>query len=167
MRWNLVMCGSRREAYDRFLRETSSSSDELIVLLVDSEAEVTKAPRAHLAARTGDEWTFWDQALDDQVQLMVQTMETWLIADAEALRSYYGTHFNRNVLPKRQNLEEVSKENVSSALARATRKTQKGKYHKIRHASELLIRLDPEKVKKRCRHCKRLFETLTELIEAA
>ena len=167
LRWHLVMCGSRREAYERFLREAASSTDEFIVLLVDSEAEVTKAPKAHLAERAGDEWTAWDQALDDQVHLMVQTMETWLVADAEALRAYYGGRFNSNVLPKRPDLEKVPKENVGPALARATLKTQKGEYHKIRHASELLARIDPEKVQARCRHCRRLFETLTEAIEVA
>ncbi|MDE2977561.1 MAG: DUF4276 family protein [Acidobacteriota bacterium] len=166
IRWNLVMCGSRREAYESFLRETPSS-DEFTVLLVDSEAKVSKAPRAHLAARPGDKWTSSHQALDDQVHLMVQTMETWLIADAEALGTYYGSHFNRNALPSRQNLEEVPKEEVSSALERATQKTQKGEYHKIRHASDLLALVGPEKVKERCRHCKRLFDTVTAAIEAA
>ena len=51
--------------------------------------------------------------------------------------------FNGNSLPKRQDLEEAPKENVSSALARATQKTQKGEYRKIRHASELLALCGP------------------------
>jgi len=166
IRWNLVMCGSRREAYDSFLRETPSS-DEFIVLLVDSEGKVTKAPKAHLAARPGDKWTSWHQVLDDQVHLMVQTMETWLIADADALGSYYGAHFNRSALPSQQNLEEVPKRDVGSALERATQKTQKGEYHKIRHASDLLVLVGPGKVKERCQYCKRLFDTLMAVIDAA
>ena len=165
--WNVVMCGSRRKAYERFMGEASAAREDFIVLLVDSEEEVTRAPKAHLAARSGDGWTDWNQTLESQVHLMVQTMETWLIADIETLRSYYGSRFNDNALPKRQDLEKVPKENVSLALARATQKTQKGEYHKIRHASELLARVDPEKVKARCRHCKRLFDTLTSVIEAA
>ncbi len=166
MRWNLVMCGSRSETCERFLGEMSSSLDEFPVLLVDSDAEVNKAPKAHLAEMTGSAWA-WDQALEEQVHLMVQTMETWLVADVEALRAYYGRHFKSNVLPKRQDLEKLPKENVGSALARASRRTQKGEYHKIDHASELLSRVDPEKVRRRCRHCKRLFDTLTSVIENA
>ena len=98
---------------------------------------------------------------------MVQTMETWLIADVGALGAYYGRQFNGNALPKHQDLEQAPKQLVDSGLVRATVKTQKGRYHKIRHASELLFRVDPEKVKERCPHCRRLFETLTAMIDAA
>lgn len=167
MRWNLVMCGSRRVAYDRFLHEVSTSSDEFVVLLVDSEEEVTSSAREHLAARPGDEWTNWSGATGRQVHLMVQTMETWLIADVEALRQYYGQGFNERVLPKRQNLEMAPKQEVASGLRRATEKTQKGRYHKIRHAGELLARIDVEKVQSRCPHCKQLFDSLIAEVGAA
>lgn len=167
MRWNLVMCGSRRVAYDRFLHEVSTSSDEFVVLLVDSEEEVTSSATEHLAARRGDGWTNWSGATGRQVHLMVQTMETWLSADVEALRQYYGQGFNERALPKRQNLEMAPKQEVASGLRRATEKTQKGRYHKIRHAGELLARIDVEKVQSRCPHCRRLFDTLAEAIETA
>jgi hypothetical protein len=98
---------------------------------------------------------------------MAQTMETWIIADPDALSAYYGHTFRKNVLPRAQNLEAVAKDDVAKALAEATRDTQKGSYHKIRHASDLLKQIDPAKVQKRCRHCVRLFETLLKLVQEA
>ena len=83
------------------------------------------------------------------------------------LRGYYGQGFNAGALPRRPNLEEVSKADVERSLKRATAGTQKGRYHKIRHASDLLQRIDPETVKARCRHCERLFIELGRLIDAA
>ena len=101
------------------------------------------------------------------IHLMVQTMEAWIVADANAVSGYYGQGFNAGALPRRPNLEEVSKADVERSLKRATAGTQKGRYHKIRHASDLLQRIDPETVKTRCRHCERLFIELGRLIDAA
>ena len=42
-----------------------------------------------------------------------------------------------------------------------------GRYHKIRHAGDLLRRIDVNKVRERCRHCERLFNTVAEQIKAA
>ena len=59
---------------------------------------------------------------------------------------------------------EVSKHDISEGLTRATAGTQKGPYHKIRHAPHLLQRIDPAAVRQRCGHCERLFATLLDLI---
>jgi hypothetical protein len=91
---------------------------------------------------------------------MVQTMETWIVADATSLVRYYGQGFNRNALPRALNLETVDKAAVENALNQATRNTQKGIYHKIRHASEILGMLQSEEVRKRCPGCERLFYAL-------
>lgn len=91
---------------------------------------------------------------------MVQVMETWIVADTDALEKYYGRGFRPNQLPRRQDLEEVSKESVATALERTTAETTKGTYHKIRHASDLLARLDPKRVKERCRHFRTMWEWL-------
>ena len=42
----------------------------------------------------------------------------------------------------------------------------KSRYHKIRHARDLLSRIDPTRVRQRCGHCDRLFSKLSALIEA-
>jgi hypothetical protein len=49
-----------------------------------------------------------------------------------------------------------------SSLARATRDTRKGEYHKTRHAPLILERLDAAKVRGRARHCERLFSVIEQ-----
>lgn len=154
--WKLVPCGGRDRAFRAF-RNAAGSDDTLVVLLVDSEDPVSTRPVAHLAQRDG--WDLHD-AENDAVHLMVQVMETWIVADADALEGYYGGGFNAGQLPRRQALEEVPKAEIERTLRQATAKTTKGAYHKIRHASELLARIDRERVKARCRHFKRLWEWL-------
>ena len=161
--WNIVCCGSRNEAYESFMHGRQNADDTIIILLVDAEGPVADAsPRDHLMAR--DRWMMRDVE-DDVVHLMVQTMETWLVADRCALADYYGQRFRANALPTRQDLEEEGKAEIENALARATRSTQKGQYHKIRHASDLLKMINSQVVRRRCRNCERMFDTLHQMIE--
>ena len=164
LHWRLVPCGGRDKAFRGFRNAVNRGDDAIILLLVDSEEPVTKAPCSHLQARDGWDIGFADE---DAIHLMVQVMETWIVADPDALNRYYGQNFDRNVLPRGANLEEVTKGEVARVLDQATEHTTKGRYHKIRHASELLKRIDVEKVKVRCRHCKRLFDKLEQKINEA
>ena len=166
LRWKLVPCGGRDEAFRRFRDAVSNGDDAIVVLLVDAEGPmpVVGDPRPHLQLRDNWDMQFAD---DDTVHLMVQTMETWIIADPDVLSRYYGQNFNRNLLPRRENLEEVPKADVTRILNQATEHTRKGRYHKIRHASELLKRIDVGRVKQRCPHCARLFDKFGQKINEA
>ena len=162
--WRLVCCGGRDEAFRGFRNACAHGDGGIVVLLVDAEGPVnTPSPAAHLVARDG--WDI-DGIVDDMIHLMVQTMETWIVADRSALIRYYGQYFRANALPDHQNLEDVHKADIERALNRATERTKKGRYHKIRHASDLLSRIDPTVVRQRCSYCKRLFETLLRLAGA-
>ena len=164
IRWRLICCGSRDEAFRGFRNAMRIGSDGIPVLLVDAEGPVESKPRAHLQAR--DRWNM--TGVDAQsVHLMVQTMEAWIVADADALNRYYGPGFNARVLPRAPNLESVAKREVERSLRRATERTGKGRYRKITHASDLLQRIDARTVKARCRHCQRLFDELGGMIDAA
>ena len=160
--WRLVPCGSRNEAHKRFQNARTNGEPGIVVLLVDSEAPVSTGPVDHLASRDG--WNL--QGVDgEKVHLMVQTMETWIAADGDTLRGYYGQGFRVNALPRHLNLEEASKQDIAEGLTRATENTQKGAYRKIWHARHLLQRINPVTVRQRCSHCERLFATLLGLIE--
>jgi Domain of unknown function (DUF4276) len=98
------------------------------------------------------------------IHLMVQAMEAWVVADPDALATYYGQKFLRNTLPTRANLEEEPKADCAKKLSTATRPTQKGEYQKIRHAADLLARISAEKVRARCPHAEIMFSTLSSLI---
>ena len=164
MQWKLVPCGPRGEAFRRFRNAARNADAAIVLLLVDAEGPVATGPCEHLRARDG-----WDMtAVDVQsVHLMVQTMEAWIVADADALNRYYGRSFSARLLPRAADLESVAKSEVEGSLRRATERTGKGRYHKIRHASDLLQRVDAEMVKARCRHCRRLFDELGRMIDAA
>jgi hypothetical protein len=95
---------------------------------------------------------------------MVQLMEAWFLADPEALALYYGKDFASNALKKNRRVEEIPKADLLKCLKQATRKTQKGIYHKTAHAPRILELLDPDKVRKAAPECDRLFrEILTEI----
>ena len=103
---------------------------------------------------------------DDQCQLMVQLMESWLVADRDALRAFYGPGLNENPLPGLADVELIDKADVLGALEDATRRTQKGRYHKIRHGAKLMGRVDVDRVRRAARHCDRLFRTVAGKMEA-
>ena len=90
---------------------------------------------------------------------MVQVMETWLLADRAALRRYFGAPFRENALPQWPALENVSKRDVSEALARATAACTRP-YDKGTVSFELLAIVDPARVKAACPHAATLLDNL-------
>ena len=158
----VVACGRRQGAYDKFRGALASSNEqEFIVLLVDSEGPVKarSGPWHHL--RTRDRWDKPEDATDDNAHLMVQCMESWFLADKDRLAAFFGRGFNRNALPANQNVEEVAKADVLDGLRNATRQCQpKGEYGKARHSFEILSEVDPARVLAASPHAKRLVDTL-------
>jgi hypothetical protein len=146
----VVACGSREATYSIFRDAHAKHPNALNLLLVDSEEPVRKSPREHLEAL--DDWDL-DGVADEQIHLMVPTMEAWLVADPEALARYYGQGFALNQLPSRQIVEGLGKVELFAALKSATRNTRKREYSKTRHAFEILAQLDPDKVRVRAPRC--------------
>lgn len=160
--WSITACGSRNAAFEGFRTARETHPDAFIVLLVDSEAPVAHGPWKHLHVRDR-----WDAGAlpDEYCHLMAQAVEAWLIADPDALASYYGQNFHHSALPRRRDVEAIPKDDLARSLDRATQRTQKGSYHKIRHCSDLLGRLSQERVRARARHCDLLFTTLENRIK--
>ena len=121
----IVACGSRQNAYDSF-KTAHVEEGAGAMLLVDAEAPVTsQGPWQHLNARDG--WERPDAATDEQCHLMVQVMESWFLADRDALASFYGNGFRRASLPQNSNIEQVSKQDIFDGLRHATRDVKKGR----------------------------------------
>lgn len=96
----------------------------------------------------------------ESVFWMVQLMEAWFLADQDALQRFYGDGFRRNALKQNPQVEQILKADVLESLNRATRETQKGRYHKTQHAPLILESLDPAKVRAAAPNCDRLFRAL-------
>ena len=155
----IVACGPRGDAYSKFqIAHTQKSGDA--ILLVDSEGSVTASGSwQHLKNRDG-----WDRppgASDGQCHLMVQVMESWFLADRDALASFYGQGFRAQALPDNQEIEKVLKPDVLDRLDRATGDTTKGNYNKGKHSFEILAMLDPEKVRNASPHADRFLGALS------
>lgn len=119
------------------------------------------SPWQHLRER--DDWSN-PGVTDEHCHLMVQMVEAWLMADPDALSRYYGQGFNANAILQNPDIEAVPKKDVADALDRATRHTQKGAYNKTRHCADLLKAISAPVVRKRARHCERLFSTVDRMI---
>ncbi|MBF0234664.1 MAG: DUF4276 family protein [Desulfamplus sp.] len=92
-------------------------------------------------------------------------MESWFIADKNCLQTYYSQGFMLNALPKNDNIEEISKNDVYEGLKKATRNTKsKGKYGKGSHSFDILSKIDPVKVCNASSHAKKLIETIKEKV---
>ncbi len=157
IRWYVVACGSRQSTFNAFDIALRQHPDAFNVLLVDAEGPVTQSAWEHLEDR--DHWPIRGIP-DDHCHLMVQVMEAWAVADLETLRRFYGQGFNQNSIPGQEDVELIAKADLERALIQATRNTQKGEYHKIRHGPKILALVDVNKIRNRARHCDRMFTTL-------
>jgi len=151
----IVACGGRQQAYKHYCNALKNG--ESAVLLVDSEAPVAPEhqqpndhpaqwqPWQHLMAR--DNWAKPANALDTDCHLMVQVMESWFLADRETLKAFFGPCFRENALPvANRSIEDLTKDEVYSALKQATRDCKKGEYCKGEHSFKLLAKIEPDKV---------------------
>jgi len=158
----IVACGGREQTYDRF--KTAINKGEQAILLVDSEAHVSsESPWEHFQMREGDKhWTKPQGSSDDDAHLMVCCMESWFLADREALKTYFGQGFNENALPHENNaIESISKQTVIDGLKSATKQCKtKMPYAKGEHSFALIGRIDPQKVKAASPWAKKLLDKL-------
>lgn len=130
--------------------------NDLPLLLFDSEAPVKTGHTSwqHLKAR--DNWDRPNGASDDQAFLMVEVMETWLIADRQMLERYFGANFRSNQIPAWPSLEAVPKKAVLETLDRSTAGCGKKRYAKGKISFELLGRTDPNESRMRV-HMRRFY----------
>lgn len=163
----IIACGGRKQAFDDFLLGLKRHTDAYCMLLVDSEAAVADigAKWAHVRTRDGDGWVRPAGVDEAQLQLMIQVMETWLIADPEALATYFGQGFQAAALPRARNLEDIAKLDVTRTLKKASEKSKLGGYRKA-HGFDLIGLVAPTKIEHRCPGAASLFAELTRLLGA-
>jgi hypothetical protein len=182
----IIACGSRNNAYDDYRTALNNGEDAL--LLVDSEGPVvppqnddsydaadpkTWRPWHHLKQhadskdRRIDNWDKPQNAREEDCHLMVQFMESWFLADIEALKDYYGAGFNeRSFSGQTPDIENIAKAKVEDLLCKATANTKKGQYSKGKHSFEILQRIDPYKVMKQSPWARRFVTLLSEKMQS-
>lgn len=152
-------CGGRDRAYDSFCTAAAGPDDYYPMLLVDSEDPV-KATTAwgHLNERDG--WVRPAGADDDQAQMMVTCMETWILADRETLSNIFGADLQVSALLSEAGLEARSRQEVQQALENATRGCGRDKaYSKGRRSFQVLAEVNPEALRS-LSYFRRFLETL-------
>ena len=163
----LLPCGGRGPAFNDFKTALETASpDDYPILLVDSEEPVTELPWEHLRAHDG--WPRPDSATADQAQLMVQCMETWCVADRDALQRFFGQLLQKSALPPPNDLEEWAKADVQQALEHATRECGRDRtYVKGKRSFKLIAELDPGVLRAKLPHFAKLCEVLDKKLTVA
>ena len=162
-----ITYGSKYETFKKFLDGVNEYQDSFVLFLLDSDAEIseTETPRSFLK-KQNPTWHL-QHADEEQCHLMVQVMESWFFADKDKLAEFYGQGFNLNALAANPNIEKIAKTDVETGLANATKKTQKGEYHKTGHGAKLLELIDPQKVRASAPNCDRFFRTILDQLAKA
>jgi hypothetical protein len=159
----IVPWGPRRRAFEKFVEALESEPDREHLLLVDSEAPLkeNKTRWMHVRDRDGDGWKKPKAVSEDHLHFMAQCIEAWLVADKSALQSFYGSKLGS--LRDTDNVEEIPKEELMKNLATATRRTEKGEYHKTQHFPMILKTANRGTVAIRAPHLGKLLTHLREM----
>jgi len=150
----LIAGGGRNQAIADFRKSFKNHPTALNLLLIDSEGPDTgtlfeSTCRPQQIPESAKYQVFW----------MVECMESWFLADIEALGKYYRKDL-RKALRGNPNVEEIPKREVFAKLKAAT----DGRYHKTRDAPHLLMAILPERVKQAAPNCRRLFDRLSPAV---
>ena len=159
----VVRGGPRDQTFHRFATAIANPDSERVpLLLVDSEGPVQAGHSVwkHLQAR--DKWSQPDGSREDQAFLIVQFMETWLLADRTTLKKHFGEQFKETALKRWPQLEAVRKKTVLDALKKATNNCPVS-YAKGKISFVLLEKIDPARVEAACPHAKALLDRLKTL----
>lgn len=97
----------------------------------------------------------------DKVFYMIQEMESWFISQPEVLDKFYGSAGGGKKISDKIPKKKVTDiEHPDEELMRITKNFPKGKYHKIKHAVELLKLLDASKLETEFSDFRRLIEII-------
>ena len=154
----VIRGGGRQHTFDAFRhRVARDTAEETSLLLVDSEG--CRAVRRLVTLDTAVTGGYAPRAsIDLQAFLMVQVMETWFLADVDALQRCFGASFRASALRAWPQLEQVPKDTIFDVLKQAS-----GRGYTKRKAFDLLERISPDLVENACPHAMALLNHLRSL----
>ena len=160
---SVVRGGGRGQTFKRFrVAIANPARDAVPLLLLDSEGPVASGQTVWQYLLAANGWHRPGNAREDQAFLMVQSMETWFLADQLAMQRYFGQNFSTAAFRAWTQLEAVPKPTVLKALETATSRCQKP-YGKGRVSFELLGRINPFRVESACLHGAALLDRLRSI----
>ncbi len=157
----VVACGSRNDAFRDFtIAFKKKKSSELVLLLVDSEDNITNSKTKWEFVENRDKWEKPVEASEENIFFMVVCMESWFLSDEDRIKEFFGKNFDSSKLPQRDKLEDIDKKVLYAGLKQATKKTIKGEYGKGQHSFKILTYLNAKKVENHGAYSKEFFDYL-------
>jgi hypothetical protein len=170
--------GSREQtvaAYKNGLRDRPS---ERSMVLIDSEAPKDIATDSwaflrELANSSNPDKFQWTHrppsAREDDLHFMVQSMETWLVADLAALKKHYGPKYQTARVANLSNrrIEEMSPSQTVAAIKDGAGDCPNREYRKTVDGPAVLANAEPDRVAHRCPHAQQFLEALTAALRDA
>jgi hypothetical protein len=127
-----------------------ANPDAWNVLLLDSDLPADRTQEELCRAKKIEPFR------SDSVFWMVQVMESWFLADADALRVHFGKRLQEGSLKGNPKVEEIPKGDVEARL----KNIAGGDYHKVNDGTKLLARVDPTRVRNAAPNCERMFAVI-------
>ncbi len=147
----IIFGGGKTQTIKKFKTNKLDAQQCLLLIDLDSPEENIKADLIDCDLLEYSENVFY----------MVQEMDSWFLSQPDVLDKFYGKDNNGKLisqkLPKKKAIEI---EHPDEKLQELTKNTKRGKYHKIKHAVELLKLLDSTKLENDFSEFKRLIEKL-------
>lgn len=161
----ITTCGSRGNAFRDFKNGLRvCKPGDRVVLLVDSEDPMDDINQTWRHLKIQDNWDRPQNATDEQVLMMTTCMETWIVADRNALREHYGANLRERSLPAPQQLESRNRRDIHEALIKATREC-KNAYQKGKRSFGILAELNPRELRKHLPSFVRCERLLREMLQ--
>lgn len=148
--WKLYPVATKGSPAADYRKGLKANPEGWNVLLLDSD-EPVNGPVTNLLRKKGLEGCD-----SDSIFWMVQIMEAWFLADADALKKLFKDKLNEAALRGNPKVEEIPKNDVLDRLERATN----GEYHKVRHGTQLLELIAPSKIRRAAPNCERMFSVI-------
>lgn len=143
----IIMGDGKNQAINKFKKNKLS---ELSYLLIDLDYDETKRESQLL------ELGLKNKA--DSVFFMIQEMEAWFISQPKILDQYYKEAISTK-LPK-DNPKKIK--DPVAVLENSTRKTKKGKYHKVKHGTALLELLNANELKSTFKEFQKMIDEIAK-----
>jgi hypothetical protein len=142
----LNACGGRDDTFGDFIiAHGNKAAGDYVAMLIDSEepmADIEEAWKHLQNVKTVNTWNRPKGATNDQVLFMTTYMETWVVADRDALKAHYGSKLQNSALPPLVQLEVRARHDVQDKLEHATRNCSNA-YTKGKRSFEVLAKLTP------------------------